>query len=632
MAIKITREEYKRKFGVAPDFSSKVSPSSQPSSSGFMDRAKNVINEAGTKYDDQIRGQGEYAGQSDVTRGVGAFATAFGAPLKVGFEALPETKNFSFRSGLSSLGNKIGQKFKEATDALAGTKLFKEVGELEAEGYVDTAPLRNALQLSSSSGEIAGEVLAYGQAAQGIQGAVNTTKKVAQNTTKATTEALGSMGNKTTNSIRSQLSEQPAKIMQRVARISKGKQAKFEQMAGEGIGDYLTKRGIYGNIDDISEQLYKRFNQSKGVADNALAQLKGTFNPSPVRTMVKDLLAREGRVSSAGAPSPILREVKVLASKMDKGWTMSEINQIKRLYERNIKVDYLKQNLPESVARATNLDSAVRKWQIQQAKNLGLKNLDVINKETQLAKRLLNDLGIEYAGAAGNNAMTLTDWIMLSGGDPAAIAGFLTKKVLSSKGVMSSIAKNLNKGKATMGPVKADLGPTQVRKLPSPPGGSPRSQIGSGQPIPVAPQGSNMEFMKQGVSSRTKPPAPLSPQKGLETSSSNSNVMPKKINWQGGYVKNPFADIPSNDWKFLSDFANKVANKEFVSKSDYAVIRAIFKENNLEIPKTPRKTADYISTVNEAIAQRAVNAELDANLSKVKTPQPRDTIGRYDKK
>ncbi len=263
---------------------------------------------------------------------------------------------------------------------------------------------------------------------------------------------------KLTETIKSSTAKAPENIMQRVARIPKGAQAKFEQMAGESVGKYLTKRGIYGNVDEISSQLYKRFQNSKGEADSALAKLPGEYQPAPIKTALNELTQREGRVSSEGAPSPDLARVTELSKKLEtSGLNHSEINEVKRIYERNIKLDFLKQNLPEGVARANNIDSAIRKWQLEEANKAGLKNLDKINKETQLSKQLVDSLGKEYSGSKGNNAISLTDWIMLSGGDPTSIAGFLTKKTFSSKSVQSAIAKALNRKKPIMGEVKANF-------------------------------------------------------------------------------------------------------------------------------------------------------------------------------
>lgn len=361
------------------------------------------------------------------------------------------------RAGLRTVGTVAGTAFAPIMEAPGIKQATEKIAEIPV-----------VQQLASKANELAKK---YPEIAKDVEDVVNLAtlgvgktveKPIASASKNVTKKAIGSVDDLTkgiTQKAGEVVKDQPAKIMQRVARITKGKQAKFEKMSGgESVGKYLVNRGIYGNVDEISEQLYKRFEQSKGTADEALSKLKGTFTPDPIKTALKELFERETRVSTPGAPSPILARVTELNNKISReGLTMSEINEAKRLFERNVKVDYLKQNLPESVARANNIDNAIRDWQFSKAEELGLKNLKDINKETRLAKQLLDDLGIEYSGQAGNNAVSLTDWIMLSGGDPTAIAGFLTKKTFSSKDVQSAIAKFLAGKKQIKGEVKAEL-------------------------------------------------------------------------------------------------------------------------------------------------------------------------------
>jgi len=270
------------------------------------------------------------------------------------------------------------------------------------------------------------------------------------NTAQKTASALQGISERGTTGIQQATSKalDPAKIMQRVARISKQKQADFQRRAGKSVGQYLVDNGIFGTIDDITSQLFDRFQKSRGAADGALERLDKRnpqlYQPTPVGSVLDELFSRETRVSSPGAKSRDFDRVRQLKQKFDsEGLNMTEINEVKRLYERNVRVDYLKENKPEAVARATNLDSAIREWQFAKAEELGLKNLPDINRETMLAKQLLDDLGKEYAGSAGNNAVTLTDWIIISELDPTAIGAFLAKKGLSDKGIQSAIARRL---------------------------------------------------------------------------------------------------------------------------------------------------------------------------------------------
>lgn len=236
----------------------------------------------------------------------------------------------------------------------------------------------------------------------------------------------------------------PEKIMQRVARVNALDQEKFARTAKESIGEYLVKRGIYGNDDQIVNQLARRFSESKAVADDALAKLQGNWKNGAVSDALSDLAEREARVSSKNVPSRDMARVSELSNKhKTQGLTMSEINEVKRLYERNVKLGYLKERNNDMVARSTGIDDAIRTWQFSQADKLGLKNLGAINKETQLARQLGDALLKKNSRAGGNNAFGLTDAILISGGDPQAISMLIAKKTFGSKGVQSAIAKKL---------------------------------------------------------------------------------------------------------------------------------------------------------------------------------------------
>ena len=137
----------------------------------FIPTTQDVYKQAGEKITNQITGQGEFAGQSAIQRGVGATATAFNTIPNVLVSQLPKTT----QTGLASLGQKIGEKFSWLTDKIASTKLFSEIGNLEAQGYLnkDTAPelyrVKEALGTAVGGGEIAGNILLADQATKGLQ-------------------------------------------------------------------------------------------------------------------------------------------------------------------------------------------------------------------------------------------------------------------------------------------------------------------------------------------------------------------------------------------------------------------------------------------------------------------------------
>mgnify|MGYP001572976267 CR=1 FL=1 len=423
MAILSFEEFLKQTGGTAKDIRLIQPEVASPQETGFMQRVTGRIQQAGGEVERAISGTGEFTGRSTLGRAFGATGAAFGAVPQVAMEASPSP----VRKVIEKVGEAVG-----GVINLLGDK----ISDIDAlQNWVSENPdaarkLEDIAGIGKSAGTIAGTILmAEGGAkalTKGKEGVVAGVKFTGKQLNKLTPEA--------------------SSIMQRVARVSKGKQASFEKMAGESIGQYLDKRGIYGNIEQISDKLYQRFTRSKGAADSTFARIQGEYNPLPVKNALEELLKRESKVSVPGARSMDYATIKNLYSKFNKdGLNMTDINIVKRLYERNVKLDYVKQNLPESVARANNIDSAMRNWQIATAEKLGVKGIQLINKETRLAKQLVDDIGKEYAGSAGNNAVTLTDWIALSGGDPASIAMFLAKKGFSTKEFQSWVAKKISK-------------------------------------------------------------------------------------------------------------------------------------------------------------------------------------------
>lgn len=384
---------------------------------------------------------GEQSAESGALETLGAGGRAIGEAVGTGFQTAAKL----FTS--PSTEEKIGGAVETGAKAVAGTETVQNI----ISRYESLNPEQKGV-IDGLLGTAEGLTTVFG-----LGPATRVAREGAKDILKAGTTAVSGLAKKTAGELAGVASLgkegikeaagkalNPSDIMQRVARIPKGRQAAFQKTAGENVGEYLVKREIFGDVDEITTQLYNRFQQSKNTADEALASLEGAYKPRPVKTALEELFARETRVSTPGALSKDFARVRELLKKYnEEGLSMTDINEAKRIYERNVRLDYLKENKPEAVARATNLDSAIREWQLGQAKKLGLSNLDQINRETRLAKQLLDDLGKEYAGSLGNNAVTLTDWILLANLDPASIGGLITKKVLSSKNLQSKLAKTL---------------------------------------------------------------------------------------------------------------------------------------------------------------------------------------------
>lgn len=243
----------------------------------------------------------------------------------------------------------------------------------------------------------------------------------------------------------------PESLMQRVARISKGKQAKFQERAGVSVGTYLVQRNIFGTPDEIVEQLWKRFNESKDRVDTGLASVKGRFKDAYAREALMELAERETKIGVFGKTTPQqARIMELLKKHNNEGLNLSEMNEVKRLYERNVKLDFVREVNSTGIARANTVDRGLADFIVKKADEGGFSNVKDLNKETMLARQLVDDLGAEYAGKAGNNFLSLSDTIFLAEattGNVGSIATAIGKKVLGSDRVMSSVAKLMGKNR-----------------------------------------------------------------------------------------------------------------------------------------------------------------------------------------
>ena len=426
--------------------------------------AEPVVERAGTSFAEDVSSsfkrrtedvaEGIVAGESPLSTGLQFAGATLGTVADVGFAGAKAAGKFILPKKAEEA---VARGFESGVEKVLSTDTAQRAIELAQELDESHPELSRNLRAGLGIVEGVGTIGAGALVKPIIRGVSATARKTAS--------ALDGIPTISTQGIQDAVSRglNPSDIMQRVARISKGKQANFEGLAKESIGEYLVNRGIFGNIDSISTQLFSRFNTSRISVDKAFASLEGTHKVASVGNMLKQLLAKQEAISTTGAVSRNLEKVKALSKKnTGEGLTMTEINEVKRLFERDVRLDFVKENLPDKVAAANTLDDAVRQWQRTKASELGVKNLVEMNRETQLAKQLLDDLGKEYAGAAGNNAVTLTDWIVISGGTPANLGGFLAKKALSSKGIMAKVAERLSPKEPKVGLPKAEFGEPTV--------------------------------------------------------------------------------------------------------------------------------------------------------------------------
>lgn len=351
----------------------------------------------------------------------------------------------------------IGAAFKGATNLAFSDKTEKDITDVIGKFGAKVMANPQVQGIINKYNELTPEQQANVDAVGGIVSLVGefigggVGSKAAKATTKgfkqASTEIVGAVGDATTQTFQAgkKILPKSENIMNKVARLTPTQARKFEQLTGKTHGQYLTETGNFGTPDEIITRESEKFAQSLKSVDDTLSQLDGNFNDGIIDDVLNELQEKAVATSTKNVKSPYLDRVnELMAKNTESGLSMSEINELKRLYERNVKLGYNKMIDAEKIQRATNLDNALREWQIAKAEELGFENLRDLNKQTQASKQLINSLGDQVIGKTGLNDVTLTDWIMLSGGDPTAVAGLLTKKFFSSKKVQAKIAQWLN--------------------------------------------------------------------------------------------------------------------------------------------------------------------------------------------
>jgi len=236
----------------------------------------------------------------------------------------------------------------------------------------------------------------------------------------------------TIKSVGNAITPSGANISTRANRFNALDEQKFQQATWQTPWEFATSRGMTKVGDDAVVEATNAWQASKAQADEAFWAIEGNFKytwkwDDLLQTTIDDLNTRLINTKSPDAP----RMQELRAKYENWGLTMSEINEIKRAYANNYKYSFVDAG-SEWALRSKNLQDAIRKWQFQVAEQNGLSNIAEINKNTQAWKMYADSLAKKLNRSVANNANSLTDWIVLWGGNPENIALYLGKKLASS--------------------------------------------------------------------------------------------------------------------------------------------------------------------------------------------------------
>ena len=228
-------------------------------------------------------------------------------------------------------------------------------------------------------------------------------------------------------------------------KINPSKQREFIQITGKEIGQWLNERGFTGTRGKNVENLVKYWKNTKSKVDEAFAIPRDLFKTPEMREAL-DILEDELGKRAKGRP-----KTKELSDKFEsKGLTLAEENEVKRLFERNVALEYKRDLMKTSKQKRdmTDLDGALRTGIFKRADDLGIENIGFLNKETQAAFKAADAIAGRQAGQASNNLLSLTDNLTLLGAttNPSFLALYGLRKVLTLEQANSLVIKFLNKG------------------------------------------------------------------------------------------------------------------------------------------------------------------------------------------
>ena len=402
-------------------------------------------------------------------------STAEGIAGGLGEAATGLGKTFTTPEAEESLGKLV----REAGEAISETQVAQSVVPKVANWY-QSLDKDDKLFIDSAGGMamVIGEMFGVGKAKKPLQAVgqgmrqggefvAETAPKVVDWTATNVPAAAQSVYSKVPSmqSVTPNTSGISEQLVAGINRIKPTERQQFKQMSGQSAEEWLVDRGLTGTRQDTLTKLSDNFQALRQNVDEALDKVPGEYKDKRV-TVVADEAAEYARSVESGDAG---RMASLAEKSKGVGLTTKEINEVKRYYERNIKVGYMKDQTQNAAAveRATNRDGALREYLFEISDQNGFSNLRELNKEIQQSRFLTDKIAGRMEGEGANNVMSLTDWIVVSPGaiDPTFIAGFAGKKLFSTETARSLTARLFSRNRPVKEIPRADL--DEIQRLAS---------------------------------------------------------------------------------------------------------------------------------------------------------------------
>lgn len=443
-----TAEQLKQKYGGVLASSTTSSTPTNPGNA--FSRVIDTIARRGENVEQAISGTGQYSGQSPIRRGLSATAEAFSAVPEVALEASPGF----VREPLKAAGEVIGQGFSALTDRIASTKLFKEIGELEAQGYLtpDTAPelfrLKESLGGTAAAGEIAGNIAGAKGTSQTLRVGTDLARNVAgQGLSQAKNIASKGAGivKDITPTSQRVINDQITKALD----LTQGDLNNIYQSTGNELGVWISKHNLIGDNKDLTQKNIKDFtDQNYKAVRQEIDKVTDTYKPYQVPRYVDALKQILSKVQGVAGLEKISVEVQNLLKKQD--IKLADVQRVKELMDDHFNLYKVTGEVGEGRAKEglANIRKDIQTFIEDQVKNKTGADIKGMNNNVQTGYNILDAIDNRMQRGLTRSNIKLGDWgtfvatTGITGGNfLAGLAVVLGKKALETPAARLRIAK-----------------------------------------------------------------------------------------------------------------------------------------------------------------------------------------------
>lgn len=245
---------------------------------------------------------------------------------------------------------------------------------------------------------------------------------------------------------------EPENVLQNMNRMTQKEIADFTKInKGKTPSDWLIERDIISPPEETIQSLAARANEAKNLLDESLNKIEGTYTDSKLEVPIQELREQFTKTRPFGGED--VTAINSYAKKLEsgEGLTLAETNNLKRIYERNVKVNYLKDNNATGIDRANQVDSMLRNFIRDEAEIAGMPNVARLSNEIQSSYTIANAIANRLAKAEANNPLSINDIILLGGSIADIKTGGalgLIRSYLGSGKVKTWFVKSATKGDA----------------------------------------------------------------------------------------------------------------------------------------------------------------------------------------